>query len=116
MNRVTDALKQMDEDVWLNAALRSVDPMAEIVFDSMRFERDYRFFRERAFALWRIEAPLPVRLARLGLRRQEYDPAVDEKHRAESELDVFPFDLVIVNDSNDISQLRRTVDAALLRS
>src|SRR5262245_26823943 len=57
LNKVTDALKMLDEQVWLGAALRRVPVGVPVVFDSMRFEVDYEFLVSRGYKTWKIIAP-----------------------------------------------------------
>src|SRR5690242_9306970 len=68
LNRVTDAMKSIDENVWLRAALRKIEPGHAVVFDSMRFHSDYEYLRGHGFSLWRIDAPLDLRLIWLQRR------------------------------------------------
>jgi hypothetical protein len=96
MNKVTDAMRAIDSMVWIRAALTGADSRP-IVFDSMRFADDYRYFRENRFYLVKVTAPLVNRLARLRSRGQEFDPDVDDDHAAEAELDRFEFDGEICN-------------------
>src|SRR5438552_18965303 len=66
LNKVTDALKAVDPDVWLRAALSSLKEDMPVVFDSMRFATDYAFLKNQGFEMWRVEAPLSIRLVRMG--------------------------------------------------
>ena len=115
LNEVTDALKAVDENVWLRAAISANVEGKPAVFDSMRFVGDYRFLTERAFTTWKIVAPLEVRLARLRARGQSFDPEVDEFHRGETELESHHFDVVIDNSSSDLSALYDSIRTALAR-
>jgi hypothetical protein len=115
LNQVTDALKAIDEDVWLRAALVQAPPGRSIVFDSMRFASDYRFLAENGFATWKIVAPLDVRLMRLRLRQQEFDPVIDDNHRGEVELATYSFDVEVDNGSATLPDLYQRIEAELAR-
>jgi dephospho-CoA kinase len=111
MNRVTDALKGIDEHVWLKAALETHKSAGTgIVFDSMRFVSDYEYLRMHEYSVWKVTAPKPLRLNRLAERGQLYDPDVDESYRGETELEELSYDGVFKNDG-DLqvlhSQIRR---------
>jgi dephospho-CoA kinase len=113
LNQVTDALKAIDEHVWLRAALSENVVGKPVVFDSMRFLSDYRFLRERGFSTWKITAPLEVRVGRLRARGQEFNPDVDDRHRGETELAGSAFDVVIDNGGSDLPTLYEAVATAL---
>lgn len=113
LNKVTDALKAVDEEVWLRAATAADNGTTPIVFDSMRFACDYHFLTARGFSRWKVVAPLEVRIPRLRAREQEFDPAVDENHPAEIELETYHFDAILDNGKDDLAALHRTVDQIL---
>lgn len=109
LNDVTMAMRQVDPDVWLKAAMREAQPGDRLtVFDSMRFESDYEFFRARGFTLVRIVTDPGARHRRLSRRGQEFDPRRDDSHAAEIELDKHLFDHVLTNN-DDEAQLRSQV-------
>jgi dephospho-CoA kinase len=114
MNEVTDALKRIDDSVWLRAGLAGLRDDSPNVFDSMRFKGDYKFFYAHAYVLVHIRAPAELRASRLGGRGQPFDPSIDEIHPAESELESFTFDFTIDNAS-DLTGLRRQVEQLLSR-
>ncbi len=113
LNAVTAAMRSIRPDVWISAALRGMRDDELVVFDSMRFEGDYERLRRAGFTLWRIEAPLDRRVARLRARGQEFDPSADDQARPEVELDGHEFDYVIDNDTRSMDGLRRAVDAGV---
>jgi cytidylate kinase len=112
LNKVTDALKAIDQDVWLRAALSSFEPTRPAVFDSMRFSNDYTFLQKQGFIMWRVEAPLPVRLRRMAERGQIVSPE-DDEHAAETELDSYSFDQLLDNTEDGVESLARKVEKAL---
>jgi len=99
LNKVTDALREIDSTVWLRAALRHLGdaPERPIVLDSIRFHPDYEFARQRGFVTVHINAPLEDRTERLRLRAQAFDPRVDDAHAAEQELAEMRFDFRLDN-------------------
>jgi dephospho-CoA kinase len=113
LNRITIALRDIEADVWLRAALPDCLPERPIVFDSMRFPEDYAYLKQRGFVLWRVEAPRELRIERLSHRGQDFDPAVDDDHPAEVSLADHAFDVTIVNDTDSLEALRRTVELQL---
>ncbi len=110
MNRVCDDMMAIDKDVWMKAALVNAPNDRPIVFDSMRFQNEYNHLQMQGFYLVRIDAPLRVRISRLGDRGQEFDPSIDDVHRGEVELENNRFDYQIVNDGFDVAILRAQVD------
>lgn len=113
LNKVTDALKTVDEDVWLRAALREYGPETPIVFDSMRFANDYHFLDARGFSKWKVVAPLALRVERLRQRGQEFDPEVDDDHPGENILSDYIFDITIENSSVELATLYREIEKNL---
>lgn len=112
LNRVTDAIKAIDPDVWLRAALASVDEDRQVVFDSIRFASDYTFLQTRGFVIWRVEAPIEIRLRRMKTRGQIVS-AEDDNHRAETELDNHRFDRIVNNFDDDPERLQQNIETAL---
>jgi dephospho-CoA kinase len=96
LNRLSDSLRAIDHEVWIRAALRGAPSSAPLVFDGMRYESDYKYFRAHSFLLWKVEAPSEQRYHRLGERRQEFHPD-DDRHSGEWTLADFPFDVVLDN-------------------
>ena len=114
LNRITDALRAIDSDVWLRAALPPPGVTDPIVFDSMRFPTDYESLQAKGFELWRVAAPHAVRVKRLAARGQGFDPHIDESHPAEVALAGHAFDVTIANDSSSLAELRAAITAQML--
>src|SRR4051794_17525125 len=51
LNKVTDALKAVDSNVWLRVALSGLKEDTPVVFDSMRFATDYTFLKSQGFQM-----------------------------------------------------------------
>ena len=113
MNRVADALRAIDQTVWLRAALRSTSDVP-FVFDSMRFPEDYVYMQERRCLTVKIIAGQTLRLRRLAERGQQYEPERDELHDAEVSLEGFQFDYTLHNegDTAELAEWARTLAAA----
>jgi cytidylate kinase len=62
MNEVTDALRRIDPTVWLRAGLSGLRDDDPVVFDSMRFTEDYRYFHAHAYLLVDVRAPTSVKV------------------------------------------------------
>lgn len=116
MNAVTDAMKQIDDQVWVKTALAAIADGGPIVFDSVRFFGDLKALESIGFQFWRVLASEAVRNDRLRLRNQDYEPSRDGDHRSETELDGVTVTIVIENDGSDICQLHRDVNTALART
>lgn len=113
LNRVTDAMKTIDEQVWLRGALRNAPQNRPLVFDSMRFESDYQFLRSEGFVLWQIDAPLEVCISRLRFRDQEFQQGVDDLHLTETEVLPLSHNALIVNSGVSIEELFKLVEDTL---
>ena len=57
LNRLSDSLRDIDEEVWIKAAVHTLHPSKDNVIDGVRFPHDFDFFRERSFSLWRVAPP-----------------------------------------------------------
>jgi hypothetical protein len=113
LNQVTDKLREIDPTVWIRAAIAEAPPQGLIVVDSMRFGDDYTFLRSEGYSLWRVDSALAIRTHRLTRRGQLFNPAVDDVHPAESELDGEGFDVRIDNTHHDAEELVAIVDHEL---
>jgi dephospho-CoA kinase len=114
LNQVTDAMRIIDQNVWLRTALTLVPDDSLIVFDSMRFFNDYNYLKARSFSLWKVEAPIELRLERLYQRGQLYDLEEDENHITETELEKYTFDYTIDNSDILFQSLYRNLNAIML--
>ena len=114
MNRVSDAMRAIDENLWVKAALK--EQSQPIVFDSVRSESEYFYLKERGFRIWRVESPVHMRINRLQLRGQEFDQVKDDQHVTEISIDDVPVDYQIINSGESLSALYLKVDEAMLAS
>jgi len=112
LNRLTVVMRDIDDSVWLRAALKGVKEDHPVVFDSMRFPEDYEYFKERGYALWKLDAPVEVRAERLSMRGQEFDPDRDDDHPAENSLRGFDFHRTFQN-LGSVGDLRDAVRDAI---
>lgn len=112
MNAVTDAMRGIQPDVWLAAALRHAPVGQPLVIDSMRFHEDHQLLLDSGYELWRVEAPQQLRWDRLQRRGQEFTPARDDNAVAEVELDNTSHDRLLINAAG-LPDLWEQVEAAL---
>jgi dephospho-CoA kinase len=116
LNKVNDALRLIDPDIWLRVALQELGdqkPGTPICIDGMRFKSNVEYCRKNSFLLVAIEASEATRIGRLKKRGQEYDAAIDAAHAAETEIENVVFDHVICNDGDDPRVLYNEIDKIL---
>jgi dephospho-CoA kinase len=99
LNKVNDALRGIDPNIWLRVSLEDCRPDTPIVIDGLRFKSNLEFLRGAGFSLWKVEAPEETRRERLIGRGQAFDWSVDAEHAGETELDDERFDMVISNEA-----------------
>lgn len=99
LNKVTDALREIDSSVWLRAALSSNQPRSNkpIVLDSIRFLPDYQYIINHSFLTVKVTAPTEDRVDRLSSRGQGFDLGRDDGHPSEVELQLEHFDATLDN-------------------
>lgn len=113
LNKVNDAMRAIDPDVWLRVALQelgTIRPGTPICIDGMRFTSNVEYCRKNSFVLISIEASEKTRMRRLEGRGQEYDLVVDAGHPVETEIEGVAFDYVIRNDGDDPKLLYKEID------
>lgn len=111
--QVTDAMRSIDENVWLRVVLSSAPSDCPLVLDSLRYNSEYDYLTDKGFVYWRVDAPLSMRSERLKERGQEWIPAVDDLHTSEVELEERYFSCHFSNDHPDVSKLFREIDSAI---
>jgi hypothetical protein len=100
LNEVNDAMRGIDPNVWVRVSLEEIPSGATIILDGLRFKSNLEYLHDRHFLLWKVEAPIELRKARLEARGQAFDWARDAAHAGEIELENHPFDAVLVNDGD----------------
>lgn len=115
LNKITDAIKQIDKNIWLKKALSEADNTRPIIFDSMRFSEDYDYFKSSGYVSIRIECHEDIIIERLNKRGQKIDPANDFAHKAETDLDGLEFDHTIMNNSS-VDKFYEEIDSILEKS
>lgn len=113
LNKVTDAMKLIDENIWLKKALSEIECNKFIVVDSMRFKNDYLHLKTNGFFLIRVECRHDLLLERLEKRGQVINYGEDFKHSSEVDLDDLQFDYKINNDSS-VGDLYDKIDELLI--
>jgi hypothetical protein len=85
----------IDEDIWINAALSSVDSSDRVVITDVRFENEANMIRSLGGQIWRVKRP--------GVE------AVNS-HVSETQLDGYKVEQIFVNSGSiqDLELLIRT--------
>ena len=111
LNTISAKMREIDESIWIEAALRSTK-QGPLIFDSLRYRSDAVFLRERGFQLWTIDCPPNICADRLRRRGQDFSFA-DFSHASEVELRLFPFDVRIDNSGESLARLYTQIDEAV---
>lgn len=91
-----------------------LSPARFSIVDDVRTKASFEFFRERGFSTLRVNAPEPLRRARM-LARDGALPSVETfRHYSELELDGVAHDFVIVNDGS-LDDLHAALDCVVER-
>ena len=113
LNSVTDAMKSIDNNVWLKCAVREAPKANATVFDSMRFATDFEFLRNQGYITIQVRASLNTCIRRLEQRGQSFNPGVDDLHPAEVELLGVIHDHVIDSENDDIDLAYKKLEEIL---
>lgn len=113
LNQLNDALRTIDPNVLLRAALRECPNVGPVVVDGMRFQSNYDFLKDRGFQLWNVVSSPAILRARLEARAQVFDWEHDAKHPSEHEIEKNAFDVTLLNDFESEEFLFSQVDALL---
>jgi cytidylate kinase len=112
LNRISEKLREIDENIWIDAALRQVSGQSPVVFDSIRYISDHLCLTDLKFKTVRI-----VSESRLSRRRLEERGQViseeDFRHRSEWEVDKCSFHATIMNDGVSAEQLTRQIESII---
>jgi hypothetical protein len=111
LQRLGMAVREIDADAWVNAAL--FDLFGETwAVDDLRFPNEYYALRAEDFVFVRVVAGRGHRITRLRANGKLQDEAQLD-HASETALDAHPSDYVIVNESDEaelFEQLERIVE------
>lgn len=102
LQRLGVAVREIDEDAWVNAALRSIRSDLPVVVDDCRFPNEYWALRERGFVFVRVEAPEETRIDRLQ-RNGKLQDISQLNHVSETSLDDVFADHRIVNVAGELA-------------
>lgn len=114
LNLLTDALKAIEPNILISAALNNCKENGPIIFDSIRFKSDYYYLKSHGYFFIKVTAAKNIRLNRMNDRGQKHDAKVDENHVTEKDLDGVEFDFIIDNSST-ISELFDSINVLLNR-
>lgn len=112
MIEVTQAIKKIDSDVWVKAALRNARDDSPIVFDSMRFKRDKQILISKGFRIWEIVCDSSIRRKRIKRRKNKTAEWESDDTWLYELGDITP-DVVIENNTNNFEDLYSTIDDIL---
>lgn len=114
LNQLDDAVRKMDEDVWVKAALRELPPTADnIVVDGVRYLSNYEYLKPKGYLFCVINSNLQDNLKRLSERDQDLHVERPFAHKGEYEFETIRFDYKITNNGS-IDELLKSVDRMLL--
>lgn len=108
LNKVNDLFRQLDPNIWVLASMRGATG-DRILIDGVRFLSNYELLRPQGFKFWKISTVRSEARTRLVGRGQDFEPAADEVHSAETELEGLPYDAVIENNGC-LDMLRSKLD------
>ena len=108
LNILSTKLREIDEDIWIHAAMRNATQDSLIIFDSIRYLSDYKYFRRNNFCIVKIESDPSLVVKRLEERGQIMSDD-DRAHPSEWEVEQQDFDFTIMNDGVDISSIDKQI-------
>lgn len=97
LNIISTKMREIDEGIWIKAALRTLNIEDDFIFDSLRYKSDYLFFKQQGYRLLRVISDDQIIDSRLKDRGQEIEKE-DKLHPSEWELESQTFDATIVNN------------------
>jgi dephospho-CoA kinase len=109
LNQLSEKLKEIDDRIWIQAALREVDARGPIVFDSIRYISDHVILTGLEYKVVKISSDSELLRSRLVERGQEISDA-DFSHRSEWEVDSCNFYATIMNDGTSVDQITRQLE------
>lgn len=112
LNRISEKLREIDEYIWIDAALRQVNEQGPVVFDSIRYISDHRRLTGLGYKAVRIVSGSGLMRQRLEARGQAISER-DFSHRSEWEVDQCSFHAIITNDGVSAEQLTRQLEAVI---
>jgi hypothetical protein len=113
LNRVNDAMRAIDPDIWVKCSLRDIPADTErIVIDGVRFESNLSYLASMGFSFWHVISATEIRLTRLRHRGQAFTLERDGIHSGEHEFLSFPFSNTIINDG-EMGALHQQIDVII---
>lgn len=112
LNRISEKLREIDEQIWIHAALRQVGGEAPIVFDSIRYISDHTCLTGLGYSAIRILSGSELSRQRLTERGQVFVES-DFGHRSEWEVDSCSFYATIMNDGVSSDDITRQIESIL---
>lgn len=112
LNALSKKIREIDPTLWMQAALLGAKK-TNVVFDSIRYEEDASYLRERGFLIWQVSCPMEICVERLNARGQSFAKG-DMLHAMEESLQAYKFDATINNGSRSFELVLADVERALL--
>jgi len=109
LNQVSQAIRAIEKDIWITAALRPAKG-ERVIFDSVRYFDDALALNRLGFEIWKIVCPVQVCIERLTERRQVFEIS-DFDHDSEREIPDNLCRHIIRNFDRPISELIAEVDS-----
>lgn len=112
LNRISEKLREIDENIWIEAALRRVSGQGPVVFDSIRYLSDHLCLTRLGYKTVRIVSESRLSRRRLKERGQTISEE-DFSHRSEWEVDKCSFHATITNGGVSAEQLTRQIESII---
>lgn len=114
LNSISLSLRTIDKSVLIEAALRTINEHEKIVFDSIRYLSDHRWFECNGYSLWNVDCPRKICIDRLKSRGQDFEIA-DLSHASEDEVANLRYDFTIENHNVSYEELIQRLETRLGR-
>lgn len=109
LNNISLAIRKIDQNAFLEAALRDAKPNRDIVFDSIRYKSDYYYLKTIGYKFLKVEVERAILEQRLKIRGQAFTPD-DLSHESEISLDTVECDWTINNENKGRENFLKEID------
>lgn len=100
-------MREIEEDVWLNYAVRDSKEYGDVVIDDLRFPNEYEKLKKEGFVLVRIHVEKDVQLQRIKDLYDDWENHVEKLNDiSETALDNYQFDYCIHSDTKESMKLQ----------
>ena len=99
--KVDSALRSIDQNIWINCALRQANRGEDIVIDGVRYLENFHLLKPLGYRFWRVDVSFDYAGHRLKMRDGKApDPQLLKKELGEHNFERIPFDASITNAGN----------------